>query len=160
LPWLWECPPDDRRYYPLYVACIELDIPFCLQVGHTGPSRLSEPGRPIPYLDRVAADFPELTIIGGHIGYPWTEEMISLATKYPNVYIDASAYKPKRYPENFKAYLVRTAAKKVLFASNHPMIQPGECVSQLSELGLDDAGMQRFCVDNARRLFKLPVRGA
>ena len=37
LPWLWGLPPDDRRYYPLYAECVELDIPFCLQVGHTGP---------------------------------------------------------------------------------------------------------------------------
>jgi predicted TIM-barrel fold metal-dependent hydrolase len=54
LPWLWELPPDDRRYYPLYAECVELGIPFCTQVGHTGPLRSSEPGRPIPYLDRVA----------------------------------------------------------------------------------------------------------
>ena len=98
LPWLWHLPPDDRLMYPLYVECIELGIPFCLQVGHTGPMRLSEFGRPIPHLDRVALDFPDLVIVAGHIGYPWTNEMIALAEKYPNVYIDTSAYKPKRYP--------------------------------------------------------------
>ena len=37
LPWWWGLPPDDRRYYPLYAECIELGIPFCLQVGHAGP---------------------------------------------------------------------------------------------------------------------------
>ena len=37
LPWLFELPPNDRRYYPLYAECVELGIPFCLQVGHTGP---------------------------------------------------------------------------------------------------------------------------
>src|SRR5262249_21976778 len=79
VPWLWALPPDDRRYYPLYADFIELGIPFCLQVGHTGPMRPSEPGRPIPYLDRVALEFPELTIVGGHIGWPWTAEMIALA---------------------------------------------------------------------------------
>ncbi|HEX8952938.1 MAG TPA: amidohydrolase family protein, partial [Polyangia bacterium] len=78
LPWLWNLPPNDRRYYPLYAECIELGIPFCLQVGHTGPLRPSEPGRPIPYLDEVALEFPELVIVGGHIGYPWTDEMIAL----------------------------------------------------------------------------------
>src|SRR5687767_1943120 len=56
LPWLWNAPPNDRRYYPLYAECIELGIPFCLQVGHAGPLRPSEPGRPIPYLDEVALD--------------------------------------------------------------------------------------------------------
>jgi hypothetical protein len=85
-------PPDNRRYYPLYAECVELGIPFCLQVGHTGPLCPSESGRPIPYLDHVALEFPELKIVAGHIGYPWTAEMIALATKYPNVYIDTAAY--------------------------------------------------------------------
>ena len=44
VPWLWGWPPDDRRYHPLYVECIELDVPFCLQVGHTGPLLSSETG--------------------------------------------------------------------------------------------------------------------
>jgi uncharacterized protein len=51
VPWLWDLPPSDRRYYALYAECVELGVPFCLQVGHTGPLRSSEPGRPIPYLD-------------------------------------------------------------------------------------------------------------
>ena len=121
LPWLWGLAPDDRHYYPLYVACIELGIPFCLQVGHAGPLKPSEPGRPIPYLDQVAATFPELTIVGGHIGYPWTTEMISLTTKYPNVYLDTSAYKPSRYPEELVRYMRGHGRKKVLFGSNHPI---------------------------------------
>ena len=93
LPWLWGLPPDDRRYYPLFAECCELDIPFCTQVGHAGPLRESEPGRPIPYLDRVALEFPELRIVGGHIGVPWLDEMLWLVMKYPNVFIDTSAYK-------------------------------------------------------------------
>src|SRR5262245_4932881 len=60
VPWMWELPPTDRRYYPLYVKCVELAIPFCTQVGHTGPLLPSETGRPIPYIDQVALDFPEL----------------------------------------------------------------------------------------------------
>lgn len=68
LPWLWEVPPTDRRFYPLYAACVELGVPFCTQVGHTGPLRPSEVGRPIPYLDQVAIDFPEMTIVGGPRG--------------------------------------------------------------------------------------------
>jgi predicted TIM-barrel fold metal-dependent hydrolase len=96
LPWLWGLPPDDRRYYPLFAECCELDIPFCTQVGHAGPLRESEPGRPIPYLDRVALEFPELRVVGGHIGVPWLGEMFSLVMKYPNVFIDTSAYKVSR----------------------------------------------------------------
>lgn len=155
LPWLWGLPPNDRRYYPLYAECVELGIPFCLQVGHTGPMRSSEPGRPIPYLDDVALEFPELVIVGGHIGYPWTDEMIALATKYPNVYIDTSAYKAKRYPPSLREYLRGHGRKKVLFGSNFPMVTPADCLAQLDELGLDDDARRLFLGDNARRVFRL-----
>ena len=155
LPWLWDAPPDDRRYYPLYAACIELDIPFCLQVGHTGPLRPSEPGRPIPYLDRVALEFPELRIVGGHVGFPWTQEMIALAMKYPNVYIDTSAWLPKRYPPELIAYMQRSDCKKVMFGSNFPMLQPGKCLAQVDQLGLSDAGKAAFLGGTAAKVFQL-----
>ena len=155
LPWLWNLPPNDRRYYPLYAECVELGVPFCLQVGHTGPMCPSEPGRPIPYLDEVALELPELVIVGGHIGYPWTEEMISLATKYPNVHIDTSAYKASRYPAPLREYMKGHGRKKVLFGSNHPMIAPADCLAGLDALGLDDEAKRLFLGENARRVFRL-----
>ena len=156
LPWLWRLPPNDRRYYPLYAECIELGVPFCLQVGHAGPLCPSDPGRPIPYLDEVACDFPELVIVGGHIGYPWTEEMVSLARKYENVYIDTSAYKPSRYPATLVDFMKsRTGRKKVLFGSNWPMIQPREALGELDALGLDDETRALFLSGNATRVFGL-----
>lgn len=159
LPWLWNLPPNDRRYYPLYAECVELGIPFCLQVGHTGPLCPSEPGRPIPYLDEVALDFPELTIVGGHIGYPWTTEMIALATKYPNVYIDTSAYKASRYPRELVDYMRGHGKRKVLFGSNFPMITPKECLADLDALGLSDEARSLFLGGNAQRVFGLEAPG-
>lgn len=155
LPWLWNLPPNDRRYYPLYAECCELGVPFCTQAGHTGPLCPSEPGRPIPYLDEVALDFPELKIIAGHIGYPWTEEMIALATKYPQVYIDTSAYKPSRYPEVLVKYMQGNGRKKVLFGTNYPMIMPDACLAQMDALGLDDEARALFLGGNAVRVFGL-----
>lgn len=155
LPWLWELPPDDRRYYPIYAACVDLGVPFCLQVGHTGPLRGSEYGKPIPHLDRVALDFPELTIVGGHIGYPWTDEMIALATKFENVHIDTSAYKPSRFPPQLVSFMRRHGRRKVLFGSNWPMIQPAACLAQVDQLGLDDEAKALFLAGNAQRVFGL-----
>ncbi|MDH3726993.1 MAG: amidohydrolase family protein [Myxococcales bacterium] len=155
LPWLWGLPPNDRRYYPIYAECVELDVPFCLQVGHAGPLRPSEPGRPIPYLDEVACDFPELRIVGGHIGYPWTDEMVALATKYENVYIDTSAYTPERYPEALVRFMKGPGQRKVLFGSNWPMIPPDKCISQLAMLDLSEDGRRAFLHENAVQVFKL-----
>ena len=155
LPWWWRLPPNDRRYYPLYAECVELGVPFCTQVGHAGPLLPSEPGRPIPYLDEVACDFPELVIVGGHIGYPWTTEMIALATKYPNVYIDTSAYTARRYPRELVDFIAGHGKKKVLFGSNWPMITPTECLKDLDALALPDDGRALFLGGNARRVFRL-----
>jgi uncharacterized protein len=156
IPWLWEAPPTDRRYYPLYAACVELEVPFCTQVGHTGPLKPSETGRPIPYIDQVAIDFPELTIVCGHIGYPWTEEMVAVARKHQNVYIDTSAYTARRYPPELVAYMkTRGGRQKVMFGSNHPMIAPQHALEHLNQLKIDDETQELFLHANAERVFGL-----
>lgn len=157
VPWLWGLPPDDRRYYPLYAECVELDVPFCLQVGHTGPLLSSEPGRPIPYLENVALELPELRIVAGHIGAPWTQEIISLATKFPNVYVDSSAYKAKRYPPDFVHFLRGHGAKKVMFGTNYPMLTPSACLEDLDALELSPEATELFLHQNARDVFRLPA---
>ncbi len=155
VPWLWQLPPTDRLYYPLYTACVDLGIPFCTQVGHTGPLRPSETGRPIPYIDQVALDFPELTIVCGHIGYPWTTEMIAVADKHPNVFIDTSAYTARRYPAELVEYLRGRGRRKVLFGSNYPMITPARALKHLDDLNLDDEARELFLAGNARRVFRV-----
>ena len=156
-----ETPPSDRRFYPLYAACVDLGVPFCTQVGHTGPLRASEPGRPIPHIDQIALDFPELTIVGGHIGYPWTEEMIAVCRKHENVYIDTSAYTSRRLPPELVAYMnSRGGRRKVLFGSNYPMIFPERALEGLVELGLDAETRELYLHENARRVFGLASRAA
>ena len=156
LPWLWNAPPTDRRYYPLYAACVELGVPVGTQVGHTGPLRPSEPGRPIPYIDQVAIDFPELVIVCGHIGYPWTEEMVAVARKHENVYIDTSAYTSKRIPAELIAFMhTKTGSRKVMFGTNYPMVPHGAALADLDRLELDDQTRKLYLAENAERVFKL-----
>ena len=155
LPWLWEIPPTHPRFYPVFSECCELGVPFCTQVGHTGPLMPSEPGRPIPYIDQVALDFPELSIVCGHIGYPWTSEMIAVATKHPNVYIDTSAYTIERYPPELVVYLKGNGRNKVMFGSNWPMISPQKALSALDSLNLDSETRDAFLGGNAADVFGL-----
>lgn len=155
VPWLWNRPPNDKFYFPLYVKCIELDIPFCTQVGHTGPLMPSEPGRPVPYLDEVALTFPELKIVAGHIGHPWTDEMIGVAWKHENVYIDTSAYLPRYYPPQLLHYMKTYGCEKVLFGTNFPQLSLEKCVKQASALDLPDEARAAFMGENARRVFRV-----
>ena len=154
LPWLWEVPPTDRRFYPVYVACVEEGVPFCTQIGHTGPLMPSEVGRPI-YLDQVALDFPDLVIVAGHIGYPWTDEAIAVATKHANFYIDTSAYTVSRYPPALIDFMRGHGAKKVLFGTNYPMILPQKAMEGLDGLGLTEGAKAQFLGGNAVRIFGL-----
>lgn len=160
VPWLWGAPPTDRRYYPLFAECVQSAVPFCTQVGHTGPLRPSETGRPIPYIDQVALDFPELVIVCGHVGYPWTEEMVAVARKHENVYIDTSAYTIKRLPGKLVRFMkTDTGQRKVLFGTNYPMIAHTHALTGLDELGLSDEARRDFLHGNAVRVFKLDPRG-
>lgn len=155
LPWLWNRPPNDKYYFPLYVKCIELNIPFCTQVGHTGPLMPSEPGRPIPYLDEVALTFPALRIVAGHIGYPWTDEMIGLAWKHEHVFIDTSAHAPRYYPPQLWHYLKTYGQDKVLFGTNFPQLSWKQCVQQVQAMNLPQEIETKCLGENARRVFRL-----
>lgn len=154
LPWLWKLAPTDRLFYPLYAACCEFGVPFATQIGHTGPLMPSEPGRPL-HLDQVALDFPELVIVGGHIGYPWTDEAIAVATKHENLYIDTSAYTCERYPAALVEFMRGHGRHKVLFGSNYPMITPAKALAGLDALALDSETRELFLADNCRRVYRL-----
>lgn len=116
--------------------------------------------RPIPYIDQVALDFPELVIVCGHVGYPWTEEMVAVARKHENVYIDTSAYTIKRLPGKLVRFMkTDTGQRKVLFGTNYPMIAHTHALTGLDELGLSDEARRDFLHGNAVRVFKLDPRG-
>jgi predicted TIM-barrel fold metal-dependent hydrolase len=154
-PFLWRKPPTDRVYYPLFAKCVELDMAVQTQVGQTGPMFPSETGRPI-YIDEVALDFPELRIVCGHLGWPWHEEMIAVAWKHPNVFIDTSAHYPKHYPPTFVHYLKTFGQDKVCFATDWPVTRYDRVFAELDEhLDLDDTVKSKFLHDNATRAFKL-----
>lgn len=155
VPWLWDLAPNHRRYAPVYVACVETGLPFCTQIGHTGPLCPSEPGRPIPYLDEVLLDFPDLVVVGGHVGYPWIDEVLSLAMKYPNFHVDTSAYAVHRLPSGLVDYLRGPGRTRVLFGTNWPMLSPKRALAELDALGLDDEARALFLGGNAERVFGL-----
>lgn len=155
VPWLWELAPSHRSYYPVYVACIEAGVPFCTQIGHTGPLRGSEFGRPIPYLEDVLLDFPELVVVGGHVGFPWIDELKSLCVKFPNLHLDTSAYVLGRLPADFVALMKGVARGRVLFGTNWPMLSPARCLEGLDRLELDDDQRRDFLGGTATRIFGL-----
>ena len=129
--------PDAAIYYPYYARCAELGIPIMMQVGHClvyqKDRRLPSVGRPIT-LDQVAIDFPELTLIGIHLGYPWTEEMISVCTKHPNVYMAGDAYAPKHWGAAAVHFANTFGQDKFMFGTDWWVIDPERAVDEVHDL--------------------------
>jgi predicted TIM-barrel fold metal-dependent hydrolase len=97
--------------------------------------------------------------VAGHIGAPWTQEIISLATKFPNLYIDTSAYKASRFPADIVDFMRGRGAHKVLFGTNYPMLTASACLEAVESLGLGEEAKRLFLCDNAQRVFKFKDTG-
>jgi len=162
-PHWFEMAPDHAKYYPFYAKCVELDVPIQMQVGHclrySADRPLKSVGRPIT-LDTIACDLPELKLVGIHIGWPWTEEMIAVAYKHPNVYIGSDAYAPKHWSSEFVHFLNTFGQDKVLFGTDFPVIDPERARREIEDLGLRPDAERKFLRENALRLYGLDRPGA
>jgi len=154
IPSYLNLPPNDKIYFPYYSKCCELGLTVQVQVGRTNLPFLNEPGRPA-YLEEVILFFPELKIIGSHIGYPWTDEMIVLAEKYENVYIDTACYNPSTFEDTFVNFLKGRGNKKVLLASDWPVAEFENYIKEFMDLHLSEETMVNILRDNACRAFHL-----
>lgn len=157
-PHWFRMAPDSALVYPYYAKCCELDVPIMMQVGqnliYQKDVRLPSVARPI-LLDQVAIDFPELKLLGIHIGVPWTDEMIAMAWKHENVYIGIDAYAPKYLPAALKHYMNSYGAHKVLFGTDWPVIDPERAVAEMAEHDFRPEALRQIMGDTARKVFRL-----
>ena len=150
--------PDDRRFYPFYAACCELDVPIQMQVGRCQRYSRDRPMRNVGFpdaIDTVACDFPELKLVGIHVGWPWTREMIAVADRHQNVFIGTDAYGPRYLEQELIDFINGRGRDKVLFGTDWPVIDFGRAVSELIERGIEVASAGPLFSGNTRRLYHL-----
>jgi predicted TIM-barrel fold metal-dependent hydrolase len=149
----FDIPLHDPKMYPLYAKCVELDVPVSMQVGHVLEAMPSEHARPM-YLDRIACDFPDLKMIGAHTGWPWVEELISVAYKWDNIWLGIDAWMPKYLkPEVIQFVGSRMGQDRCLWGTNG--LPWKESLDQVEQLGLKPEAKRKLLRDNAVELFKL-----
>jgi uncharacterized protein len=155
--------PNDTHFYPLWEKCAELGIPVLFHTGQTGIGAGTPGGggyklkyaQPIPYLDDVAADFPDLTIIMAHPAVPWQEEQLSVALHKANVYIDLSGWSPKYFRPVLLQYATTLLQDKVLFGSDYPALQPDRWLRDFEALEIKEEVRRKILLENARKLLQL-----
>jgi predicted TIM-barrel fold metal-dependent hydrolase len=144
--------PGNAVYYPLYTKCCELDLPLCINTGLPGPPIPGEAQNPI-HLDRVCVRFPELNLCMIHGADPWWDIAIRLMIKYPNLHLMTSAWAPKYLPETLLHYMRSRGQRKVIFASDAPVLSMSRCVTEAVKLELPADVMDNYLYGNAQRFF-------
>ena len=146
---------NDKRMYPLYAACVELDIPILLNVGVPGP-RIPMETQKVEHLDEVCWFFPELKIVMRHGGEPWEKLAVKLMLKYPNLYYSTSAFAPKHYPKEIIDYANTRGSDKILYAGYFPMgLSLDRIFNEMPNVSFKDDVWPKFLYENAKKIFNL-----
>ena len=148
-------PVDDRRYYPIYQTCIDLDIPIISNAGIAGP-RFPSKCQDVMLFDQVCYDFPELRIVMRHGAEPWEELAVKLMLKWPNLYYMPSAFAPKHYPEDVIRYANSRGADKIMYCGYFPAgLTLERQFRDMPNVPFRDEVWPKFLRENARKVLKL-----
>ncbi|MBI3966698.1 MAG: amidohydrolase, partial [Chloroflexi bacterium] len=149
---------NDKRCYPFYAKAQELGVPVLIHTSiNFVPEMSLDHGRPI-YLDEVASHFPNLKIVAVHGGWPWVLEMIAVAWRHPNVFIEISGVRPKYIAtpnsgwDPLLVYGNGLLQDKVLWASNWPMGTPEEGIEGVRSFPLKESVKEKWLGLNAARV--------
>lgn len=148
--------PNDRLAYPLYEVIAEHKLPALFHSGHSGIGTGMPGGGGLRlkysnpmYVDDVAADFPDMTIIIAHPSFPWQDEALSVCLHKPNVYIDLSGWSPKYFPPQLVQYANGQLKRKMLFGSDFPLITPDRWIKDFKEAAFKPEVHELILKDNA-----------
>ncbi|MEU0936469.1 amidohydrolase family protein [Embleya sp. NPDC005971] len=150
-----QVPVSDRRYYPVYQTCIDLDLPIVANAGIAGP-RVPSACQDVMHFDQVCYDFPELRIVMRHGAEPWEDLAVKLMLKWPGLYYMTSAFAPKYYPKAIVDYANTRGADKVMYAGYYPMgLSLERIFRELPDVPFKPEVRAKFLRENAMRVFKL-----
>ncbi len=149
-------PLTDRVYFPLYTKCVELGVPVMATVGLPAPKIPGLLQHP-EHLDELCYLWPELTVISTHGGEPWSDVLVALMAKWPNLYHVISAFAPKYYPAAIVKFLNSSRGRsKVMFGTDHPYMPMARVLAELTDSGISEGALPAFLSGNARALFFKP----
>jgi uncharacterized protein len=150
-----QVPVSDRRYYAVYQACIDLDIPIIVNAGVAGP-RVPSACQDVMHFDQVCYDFPELRIVMRHGAEPWEQLAVKLMLKWPGLHYMTSAFAPRYYPKAIVDYANTRGADKVMYAGYYPMgLSLERIFTELPAVPFRDHVWPKFLRENAVRVLKL-----
>jgi len=158
--------PTNSRFFPIYEACNRLNLPVIFHGGTTAISAGSPGGgglmleycKPIPYIDEIAARYPELRIIIAHPAWPWHDDQLAVMRHKGNVYMDLSGWAPKYFPESIIQNVNTLVQDKVFFGSDFPVLAPERWLSEFAALPIKEAVRPKILLHNAAKFLGINLR--
>jgi len=146
--------PNDPFWYPLYEA---LSYSRHIILFHTGqtffPQDKLKYNHPLA-LDEVAVDFPNLSIVMAHFGFPWFLDALSIVRRHSNVFVDISGLSLGALELMPWKLIESSIQDKVLFGSDYPMGRPSEVVTFLDHLPIKSETKEKILGGNAYRILE------
>ena len=160
-PFKQRLQPASARMSRVFSACEQLGIPVFLHTGiNWWVDTTYEIGHP-RHIDEVAASFPDLKIVCLHAAWPWVNDMMMVAWRHANVYLDISAHRPAHMGigESGWGPLLywgnRMLSDRVLFGSTWTLMgrRPSELADEVRQLPLKEEVIEKWLHGNAEQLF-------
>ena len=146
---------NDKKMYPIYAKCVELDVPIFCCAGVPGPRLKFAPQR-VELIDEVMYDFPELVFVTRHGCEPWADLAVKLMLKWPGLHYSTSAFAPRYYPKAVVDFANTRGADKVLYAGYFPMgLSLERIMTEMPSVAFRDEVWPKFLSGNAARILKL-----
>jgi len=125
----WSC-DDERVAYPLYEKCREVGVDVVqFHKGVPFGTENLEWGKPND-LQAPCRDFPDMTFVMHHLAMPYFDETLSIASRFPNMYLALSAnlaftpIAPRQVQWQLGNLLARVGADKLLYGSEAALAGP------------------------------------
>lgn len=158
-------PTDENRFFPVLQEAADLNIPVSIQLGlNWAPLARTCDARPSALEPAIAA-FPTVPFVLAHCAWPFVDEALALAIKYPNVLLDTAILFGGRPESSVAAVLQQrigldvveaSLREQVVFASDYPRVDPKRVVRAISMLGLRPETQAKVLGGNASSI--LPTR--
>lgn len=147
---VWGSRMDAGRFFAFYQACSDLEIPLFMM---TGPFA----GRDYSYsdpvgLDRIAVEFPSLTVIAGHGCYPFVTEVLAVGYKRENVYVSPDVYMFSPGATPYVEAAEGILRRQMLFGTAYPF-GPVRLADETEKFGLSSEAYAAYMGGNAERVF-------
>jgi predicted TIM-barrel fold metal-dependent hydrolase len=159
-PWVQGLYPNDKRYYPIYDYLQDKGLPVTIHASiNFSLHRSIEYSHPL-FLDHIACDFPRLTIVANHGGWPWVSEAVAVAWKHRNVFLEIGGVSPKYIAkqgsgwEPLLAYAT-VLQDQILFATDST-VSHERVLKEVRELPVKELIKEKLLYRNAMRILGWP----